>query len=260
MDSDMEVDNEGSQDHGGDNGPLVASLVRYCLFCEANKKIIRRADLLDVLGDRRKSATSLIKKAEESLRKVFGYELVMLPAADLPQAPKKRGAAAKAKTVVTNNYVLVNNLEINHKIRELVYEENAEAYGLKMLILALVCISSPMAESKLERHLIGFNVDISKTARSTHKVFGSAHSLITGLVNSGYLTKQRLTDQQNSPQYQFVLGPRALKEISKKEIINFIAKVDGCDPVTLYQQFNLNADGTENQENENQPNRREVEA
>ncbi|KAI1229699.1 hypothetical protein IHE44_0010881 [Lamprotornis superbus] len=73
--------------------------------------------------------------------------------------------------------------------------------------------------------------------RKQHSVFGDVRKLVTEeFVRQKYLetTPIPLTDP---PEFKYQWGPRAEKETSKKDVLNFVAKIQGKDPTFWASQY-----------------------
>ncbi|XP_077185659.1 non-structural maintenance of chromosomes element 3 homolog isoform X2 [Paroedura picta] len=71
-----------------------------------------------------------------------------------------------------------------------------------------------------------------------HKIFGDVKKLVTDeFVKQKYLEVNRLPHTE-PPEFEFRWGPRAAKETSKKQILQFVAKIQGKDPTFWTSQYN----------------------
>lgn len=97
-DSDDDEENEGDEEHPEDvaessDSQLVKKLVRYALACDFSRTSIRRDGIKEkVLGDQGRAFRKVFDGAQNTLRLVFGMEMVELPVRDkLTKEEKRKG-------------------------------------------------------------------------------------------------------------------------------------------------------------------------
>ncbi|NXW67521.1 NSE3 protein, partial [Hirundo rustica] len=178
----------------------VSELVQFLLVKDQKKIPIKRADMLkNVIREYKDAYSEIVNKAGKTLQEVFGMQLV--------EIDSKR-----------HTYILINNLP-RAEGRYLCRDEEKEKMGLLLIILSFIFMkgnSVKDSESSPERPLY---------PTFQHQVFGDVRKLVTEeFVRQKYLetTPIPLTDP---PEFKFQWGPRAEKEISKKDVLNSVAKV-----------------------------------
>ncbi|NXG25272.1 NSE3 protein, partial [Grallaria varia] len=191
-------------------------LVQFLLVKDQKKIPIKRADMLkNVIREYRDAYTEIVNQAGRTLQEVFGLRLVEIN-------PKR------------HTYILVNNLpraEGNHPCRG---KEKAKL-GLLTVILSFIFMKgNSVKDSALWEFLRRLRVHPGEQ----HEIFGDVQKLVMEeFVRQKYLeiTSIPLTDP---PQFSYQWGPRAAKETSKKDILNFVAKVQGKSPKFWTSQYN----------------------
>ncbi|XP_054848130.1 non-structural maintenance of chromosomes element 3 homolog isoform X2 [Eublepharis macularius] len=194
----------------------VHELVFFLLVKDQKKIPIKRADILKhVVKDYKNVFTELLKRANQNLQQVFGMELVEID-------PKH------------HTYILISKLP--HLERESSKEdENTPKMGLLLVILSLIFMKGNVAkESAVWEVLRRLRVDPGEK----HKIFGDVKKLVTEeFVRQKYLEYNRLP-HTDPPEFEFRWGPRAIKETSKKQILQFVSKMQNKDPTFWTNQYN----------------------
>ncbi|NWR95862.1 NSE3 protein, partial [Furnarius figulus] len=191
-------------------------LVQFLLVKDQKKIPIKRADMLkNVTRGYRGAYTEVVNQAGRTLQEVFGLRLV--------EIDSKR-----------HSYILTSNLpcaEGNHPCRS---KEKAKI-GLLTVILSFIFMKgNSVKDSAMWEFLRRLRVYPGEQ----HEIFGDVQKLVTEeFVRQKYLeiTSIPLTDP---PQFNYQWGPRAAKETSKKDILNFVAKVQGKSPKFWSSQYN----------------------
>lgn len=93
-----EIDEENSEDVAeSSDSQLVKKLVRYALACDFSRTSIRRDGIKEkVLGDQGRAFRRVFDGAQNTLRLVFGMEMVELPVKDKLTKEEKRKGELKA--------------------------------------------------------------------------------------------------------------------------------------------------------------------
>ncbi|NXK70784.1 NSE3 protein, partial [Sylvietta virens] len=193
----------------------VSEVVQFLLVKDQKKIPIKRADLLkNVIREYRDAYSEIIKRASRTLQEVFGLKLV--------EIDSKR-----------HTFILVNNLP-HVEGKYLCGDKEKEKMGLLYTILSFIFMKgNSVKDIAVWEFLQMLHVYPGKQ----HSVFGDVRKLVTEeLVRQKYLeiTPIPVTDP---PQFTFQWGPRAEKEISKKDVLNFVAKVQGKDPTFWASQY-----------------------
>ncbi|XP_077185658.1 non-structural maintenance of chromosomes element 3 homolog isoform X1 [Paroedura picta] len=193
----------------------VNELVRFLLVKDQKKIPIKRADILKHLKDYRDVCPELLNRANQTLQQVFGLELVEID-------PKSHA------------FILVNKLAPLER-ENCKEDENIPKMGLLTIILSLIFMKGNVVkEAAVWEVLRRLRVDPGEK----HKIFGDVKKLVTDeFVKQKYLEVNRLPHTE-PPEFEFRWGPRAAKETSKKQILQFVAKIQGKDPTFWTSQYN----------------------
>ncbi|XP_059693410.1 non-structural maintenance of chromosomes element 3 homolog isoform X1 [Haemorhous mexicanus] len=201
----------------------VSELVQFLLVKDQKKIPIKRADVLkNIIREYRNAYSEIVRRADRTLQEVFGLQLV--------EIDTKR-----------HIYILINNLpraEGQHLCRG----KEKEKMALLLVILSFIFMKgNSVKDSALWEFLHLLRVHPGKQ----HGVFGDVRKLVTEeFVRQKYLeiTPIPLTDP---PEFKYQWGPRAEKETSKKDVLNFVAKMQGKDPTFWASQYSeAEADNT----------------
>ncbi|NXU64216.1 NSE3 protein, partial [Horornis vulcanius] len=193
----------------------VSELVQFLLLKDQKKIPIKRADMLKtVIREYRDAYSEIVNKAGKTLQEVFGLQLV--------EIDSKR-----------HTYILINN-EPRAESKYLCRDKEKEKMGLLLIILSFIFMKgNSVKDSALWEFLHLLRVYPGKE----HQVFGDVRKLVTEeFVRQKYLeiTPIPLTDP---PEFKYQWGPRAEKEISKKDVLNAVAKIQGKDPTFWASQY-----------------------
>ncbi|XP_028568971.2 non-structural maintenance of chromosomes element 3 homolog isoform X3 [Podarcis muralis] len=114
--------------------------------------------------------------------------------------------------------------------------------GLLLAILSLIFMKGNVAkESAVWELLKRLRID---SLRGRCKAFGDVKKLVTEeFVKQKYLEYTRLP-HTDPPEFEFRWGPRAVRETSKKEVLQFVAKIQKRDPkswMSHYQEAEIEA-------------------
>ncbi|KAJ6655334.1 hypothetical protein lerEdw1_005526 [Lerista edwardsae] len=221
----------------------VNELVQFLLVKDQKKIPIKRADILKhVIKDYKDVFPRILECATQTLQQVFGLDLVEIDSKH-------------------HTYILISKLPPleGESIQE---DENTPKMGLLIVILSLIFMKGNMAKEckchslhsvclmellnnphlLLSLHLAAvwellrrLRVDCSG---EKHKVFGDVKKLVTEeFVRQKYLEYTRLP-HTDPPEFEFRWGPRAAKETSKKQILQFVAKIQNKNPKSWASQYN----------------------
>ncbi|NWI03529.1 NSE3 protein, partial [Tichodroma muraria] len=219
----------------------VSELVQFLLVKDQKKIPIKRADMLkNIIREYRDAYSEIVNRAGRTLQEVFGLQLV--------EIDTKR-----------HIYILVNNLP-HSEGQYLCRGKEKEKMGLLLVILSFIFMKGnsvkdsessakirfvvphfPFAPHSLTPPFPGALWEFLHLLRvypgKQHGVFGDVRKLVTEeFVRQKYLetTHIPLTDP---PEFKYQWGPRAEKETSKKDVLNFVAKIQGKDPTFWASQY-----------------------
>ncbi|NXB98990.1 NSE3 protein, partial [Orthonyx spaldingii] len=194
----------------------VSELVQFLLVKDQKKIPIKRAEMLkNVIGEQYKETYSeVIHRTGKTLQEVFGLRLV--------EIDTKR-----------HTYILINNLP-RPEGQYLCRNKEKEKMGLLLVILSFIFMKgNSVKDSALWEFLHLLRVYPGKP----HKVFGDVRKLVMEeFTRQKYLeiTSIPMTDP---PEFKYQWGPRAEKETSRKDVLKFVAKIQGRDPTFWSSQY-----------------------
>ncbi|XP_053148683.1 non-structural maintenance of chromosomes element 3 homolog isoform X2 [Hemicordylus capensis] len=194
----------------------VNELVQFLLVKDQKKIPIKRADILKhVVKDYKDVYPEILRRANQTLQQVFGMELVEID-------PK------------LHTYIIISNLPPLEG--DCIKEDENHKMGLLIIILSLIFMKGNVVkDSAVWEMLRRLRIDCSG---EKHKIFGDVKKLVTEeFVRQKYLEYTRLP-HTDPPEFEFRWGPRAAKETSKKQILQFIAKIQNKNPKTWISQYN----------------------
>ncbi|NWW74163.1 NSE3 protein, partial [Climacteris rufus] len=181
----------------------ASELVQFLLVKDQKKIPIKRADMFKyVIGEHRDAYSEIVNKAGRTLQEVFGLKLV--------EIDSKR-----------HTYILVNNLP-RAEGEYLCKDKEKKKMGLLLAILSFIFMKGNSVKDSAVWEFLHL---LSVYPGKPHKVFGDVRKLVTEeFARQKYLeiTPIPLTDP---PEFNYQWGPRAAKETSKKDVLNFVAKV-----------------------------------
>ncbi|NXS20817.1 NSE3 protein, partial [Mystacornis crossleyi] len=132
-----------------------------------------------------------------------------------------------------HTYILVNNLP-RAEGEYLCRDKEKEKMGLLLVILSFIFMKgNSVKDGALWEFLNLLRVYPGKQ----HRVFGDVRKLVMEeFTRQKYLeiTSIPLTDP---PEFKYQWGPRAENETSKKDVLNFVAKIQGKDPTFWASQY-----------------------
>ncbi|NWZ72922.1 NSE3 protein, partial [Acrocephalus arundinaceus] len=240
----------------------VSELVQFLLVKDQKKIPIKRADMLkNVIREYRDAYSEILNRTGKTLQEVGGTregdglgetsrELTLV----LPQVFGMQLVEIDSKR---HMYILINNLP-RAGGKYLCRDKEKEKMGLLLVILSFIFMKGSSvkdSESSLKppwypilqpTHSVtppfpGALWEFLHLLRvypgRPHQVFGDVRKLVTEeFVRQKYLeiTPIPLTDP---PEFKYQWGPRAEKEISKKDVLNAVAKIQGKDPKFWASQY-----------------------
>ncbi|XP_059534614.1 melanoma-associated antigen 10-like [Myotis daubentonii] len=195
-------------DHIDEN---VTNLVHAMILRYRLRKPITKAEMLHVVNKRDKSQFSVIfKKACKCLEVICGIDV-------------------KEVVPATHSYVLVNSLDLTYD-EMLSDHQSMPKNGLLIIILGMIFLEGNCAP---EEDIWEFLNMMGVYAGREHFIYGEPRNLITRTwVQENYLEYQQVLNS-DPPRYQFMWGPRAHAETSKLQVLEFLAKIKGTDPISF---------------------------
>uniref|UniRef100_A0A8C8YY94 MAGE domain-containing protein n=1 Tax=Prolemur simus TaxID=1328070 RepID=A0A8C8YY94_PROSS len=182
----------------------VAELVKFLSVKYTTKEPVTEAEMLkNVIKEYRDHFPGIFMKACECMEVVFGIEV-------------------KKVDPISRSYVLTKMLDLTYDGR-LSDDEGMPKTGLLILILGVIFMEGNRApEEKIWKVLNTIGVYPERK----DFIYGECRKLITkDLVQEKYL-EYRQVPNSDPPSYEFLWGPRAHAETSKKKVLEFFSKYD----------------------------------
>ncbi|NXD46473.1 NSE3 protein, partial [Copsychus sechellarum] len=218
----------------------VSELVQFLLVKDQKKIPIKRADMLkNIIREYKDAYSEIVSRAGRTLQEVWGARQGKGrvfggdPRGLTPVLPQVFGLQVVEIDTKRHIYILINNLP-HAEGQYLCSDKDKEKMALLLVILSFIFMKgNSVKDSALWEFLHLLRVYPGKQ----HSVFGDVRKLLTEeFVRQKYLeiTPIPLTDP---PEFKYQWGPRAEKETSKKDVLNFVAKIQGKDPTFWASQY-----------------------
>ncbi|XP_074427833.1 non-structural maintenance of chromosomes element 3 homolog [Larus michahellis] len=194
----------------------VSELVQFLLVKDQKKIPIKRADILKkVIREYKDVYSEIVNRAGRTLQQVFGLQLVEID---------------------TKHHIYILTSDLPRAEGENMRRDNQTAkLGLLIVILSFIFMKG---NSVKDGAVWEFLRRLRLQPGERHEVFGDVKKLVTEeFVRQKYLeiTPIPLTDP---PEFKYQWGPRAAKETSKRDVLRFVAKIQGKDPTFWTSQYN----------------------
>ncbi|XP_053908155.1 non-structural maintenance of chromosomes element 3 homolog [Cuculus canorus] len=194
----------------------VSELVQFLLVKDQKKIPIKRADILKkVIREYRDIYSEILSRAGRTLQQVFGLRLVEID---------------------TKHHIYILTSDLPRAEQENLRQDNqTPKLGLLIVILSFIFMKG---NSVKDGAVWEFLRRLRLQPGERHEVFGDVKKLVTEeFVRQKYLEiiPIPLTDP---PEFQYQWGPRAAKETSKRDVLRFVAKIQGKDPTFWMSQYN----------------------
>ncbi|XP_004617554.2 necdin [Sorex araneus] len=199
----------------GPGAPAPAQLVQkahelmwYVLVKDQKRMVIWFPDMVkDVIGSYKKWCRSILRRTSLILARVFGLHLRLSSLHTMEFALVKALAPAELERVALGNRMPMT--------------------GLLLMILSLIYVKGRGARESAVWNVLRI---LGLRPWKKHSTFGDVRKLITQeFVQQNYLKYQRVPHVE-PPEYEFFWGPRASREITKLQIMEFLARVFKKDP------------------------------
>ncbi|TGO47952.1 hypothetical protein BCON_0257g00140 [Botryotinia convoluta] len=220
----MGLDREESLDQ------VVKKLVRYALACEFQRLPITRNGIKEkVLGAQSRSFKSIFEPAQESLRIIFGMEMVELPAKEnVTVKGRLKEASRKSKSTTTSSYILTSILPIDYRSSSIIQPskvisqwDEATYIGFYTTVVSVIMLSpdSTMTDSKLTSVLRKLNAE-------TNLPLDKTTLILKKMIQQNYITR---TIERNDGEelIEWRVGPRGRMEIGSKGVQGLVKEVYG---------------------------------
>ncbi|XP_005381733.1 PREDICTED: necdin [Chinchilla lanigera] len=183
-------------------------LMWYVLVKDQNKVVIWFPDMVkDVIGSYKKWCRSILRRTSLILARVFGLHLRLISLHTMEFALVKALSPEELDRVALNNRMPMT--------------------GLLLMILSLIYVKGRGARESAVWNVLRI---LGLRPWKKHSTFGDVRKLITEeFVQQKYLKYQRIPYTE-PPEYEFFWGSRASQEITKMQIMQFLARVFKKDP------------------------------
>ncbi|KAM6202422.1 necdin [Rhynchocyon petersi] len=183
-------------------------LMWYVLVKEQKKMSIWFPDMVkDVIGSYKKWCRSILRRTSLILTRVFGLHL-------------------RLTSLRTMEFSLVKALE-PEELDRVALSSHMPMTGLLLMILSLIYVKGRSARESAVWNVLRI---LGLRPWKKHSTFGDVRKLIVEeFVQQNYLKYQRVPHVE-PPEYEFFWGSRASHEITKMQIMEFLARVFKKDP------------------------------
>ncbi|XP_066211158.1 necdin [Saccopteryx leptura] len=183
-------------------------LMWYVLVKDQKRMIIWFPDMVrDVIGSYKKWCRSILRRTSLILARVFGLHL-------------------RLTSLHTMEFSLVKALE-PEELDRVALSGRMPMTGLLLMILSLIYVKGRGARESAVWNVLRI---LGLRPWKKHSTFADVRKLITEeFVQQSYLRYQRVPHVE-PPEYEFFWGPRATHEITKLQIMEFLARVFKKDP------------------------------
>ncbi|XP_070256480.1 necdin [Myotis yumanensis] len=195
--------------------PTAAQLVQkahelmwYVLMKDQRRMVIWFPDMVrDVLGNYKKWCRSILRRTSLILARVFGLHL-------------------RLTSLHTMEFSLVKALE-PAELERVALGGRMPMMGLLLMILSLIYVKGRGARESAVWNVLRI---LGLRPWKKHSTFGDVRRLLTEeLVQQNYLKYQRVP-QAEPPEFEFYWGSRSTREITKLQIMEYLARVFKKDP------------------------------
>ncbi|KAJ4386676.1 hypothetical protein N0V93_009574 [Gnomoniopsis smithogilvyi] len=214
---------------------LVKKLVRYALACDFSRTSIRRDGIKEkVLGDQGRAFRRVFDGAQQTLRLVFGMEMVELPVKDkLTKEEKRKAAKSQNKSNASGTYVLVSVLPEAYRTARILApsriisaDDEAAYIGFYTLVISLIRINGgEMSEAMLKRYLTRLNAETNTFNDN------KTEDTLAKLQRQGYLVKNVDKDARQHGEADMAttwyVGPRGKVEVNDESVAGLVRELWG---------------------------------
>lgn len=196
--------------------PTAAQLVQkahelmwYVLVKDQRRMVLWFPDMVrDVLGSYKKWCRGILRRTSLLLARVFGLHL-------------------RLTSLHTLEFSLVRALEPAELERAALGGGRMPMMGLLLLVLSLIYVKGRGARESAVWNVLRI---LGLRPWKKHPTFGDVRRVLTEeFVQQSYLKYQRVPHAE-PPEFEFFWGPRATREISKLQIMEYLARVFKKDP------------------------------
>uniref|UniRef100_T1J0E5 MAGE domain-containing protein n=1 Tax=Strigamia maritima TaxID=126957 RepID=T1J0E5_STRMM len=204
--SQTQTQGKSSQLSGAEINSLADSLVHYIFVCDQKKNPIKQIDMRkQVLKENGAAIKNVLEVAKEKLTQIFG--VVLQPIV---------GRAGQ--------FMLINKIQDDLETPIITWSEDEQVKSCLLFIIlsAIFMNENVMSDEQLWTMLKKFGIEPDVA----HEEFGDVKKLI----NNEYKQQLYLDVVKNAtnepPSYEYRWGPRAISEISKTNVLDFVCTVN----------------------------------
>ncbi|XP_072776237.1 3-hydroxyacyl-CoA dehydrogenase type-2 isoform X1 [Taeniopygia guttata] len=237
----------------------VSELVQFLLVKDQKKIPIKRADILkNIIREYRDAYSEIIRRADRTLQEVFGLQLVEidakrhiyvlinnLPCAEGEQLCRDKEKEKMGLLLVILSFIFMKGNSVKdsalweflHLLRVYPGKQHSVFGDVRKLVAeefvrqkATPAAPRPVAPGV--PHGVRATLDSPQNTPVHPKTCGEGSP--PALCRYLETTAIPLTDP---PEFKYQWGPRAEKETSKKDVLNFVAKMQGKDPKFWASQY-----------------------
>nr|XP_020140698.1 melanoma-associated antigen 4-like isoform X1 [Microcebus murinus]XP_020140699.1 melanoma-associated antigen 4-like isoform X1 [Microcebus murinus] len=186
----------------------ISDLIHFLLLKYRIKELITKEEMLDiVIKDYQDHFAEIFREASDCMQLVFGVDV-------------------KEVDPAGQSYILVTSVGLTY-YEELNDDQRFPKVGLLIIVLGLIFLEGDCAPEEVIWEGLGV---MGVHAGMEHVMYGEPRKLVTqDWVREGYLEYRQVANSDPAC-YEFLWGPRAHAETSKLKVLEYVAKVNGCDP------------------------------
>ncbi|XP_063606362.1 non-structural maintenance of chromosomes element 3 homolog [Penaeus indicus] len=195
-----------------DKKMLAGNVCNFLMVSDCKKTPAKRSDIVKaVLKEHGRHFKEILAEANQIMERVYGYKVVELE--------------TKNQFIMVNTLMMNNNNDNDDLLLAPKSSSEAASMGLITAILAGIFMSGQvMQEGPMREYLKKLGIDID--SQEEHPTFGNITKYFQDLVKQQYLQTTKNKDVE-PPTNEYRWGERAHKELSKKDILEFVCKVYG---------------------------------
>ncbi|WPG98510.1 Hypothetical protein R9X50_00130100 [Acrodontium crateriforme] len=216
---------------------LVKKMVRFALACEYQRRPIRRTEISEkvLVGGTGRQFKNVFAQAQVELRRVFGMEMIELPAREKVTVAQRRAAqktaASQSQTKTAASWVLISVLPSQFKNPEIIgpaaipsETEESKYAAIYTLLISLISLhGGQLPDSKWERYLRRLNIIDTTPVEG----YDRTDKLIKRLEKDGYIIRIKERAGPGDEDIYWIVGPRGKVEVGDDGIRGLLTSVYG---------------------------------
>ncbi|XP_008584978.1 PREDICTED: melanoma-associated antigen C2-like [Galeopterus variegatus] len=193
----------------------VGELVKFLLLKYRAKEPIRKAEMLNIVFSIYKDhSPELFRKAYDFIELVFGIAMTEVD-------PSNHSYVSANTLKLTYDGVMINN-------------QGMPKTSLLILILSVIFSKGKRAP---EEYIWEVLSSIGVYAGREHFIYGEPRKLITTDFVQEQFLEYRQVPNSDPARYEFLWGPKAHTEITKRKVLEFLAKVNSVVPSSVPTRY-----------------------